>query len=71
MSEKIPRRKISDVKIPSATILLGENTNDWRSCDHEPVWGDNVAWTRHGIGANYLFHDAHVKFMTKEDTYAN
>jgi prepilin-type N-terminal cleavage/methylation domain-containing protein/prepilin-type processing-associated H-X9-DG protein len=61
---------------PATTFLLAENWSSWYSTRDpvhwpSPWWPEqnNVAWTRHNGGANYTFVDAHVKWLTRAQTY--
>ena len=58
--------KVSDFSVPTETILLGENNNNWGACDH--LLETNVDWTRHGAGSNYIFHDGHAELLTRDAT---
>lgn len=63
-----------DIPSPSDAILLAENWSTWystRDTAHSDAFppDGNVAWERHAGGANYLFCDGHVKWLTRMQTY--
>lgn len=66
--------RLNDIREGALAILLAENWNTWystRDPAHSTLYppNGNVAWERHNGGANYLFVDGHVKWLTRGQTY--
>ena len=68
--------RITAVPAPASTLYMAECQDDYEGSDHfhfadeadggytPPAFIAQVAAGRHGVGANYLFVDTHVEFMS-------
>jgi len=66
-------KKFSAIIQPSRTIMAGDVWLPFNTVANAVSLGGNGSFVEdyHGSGANYLFADGHVEFLTKEDVLTN